>query len=283
MNVFKVLLPTALVIGAGLTCYTSWVAYTDSLWTRDAKIHVEIAQISPKVSGEITHIAVTDNQFVHAGDLLFTIDDTDYNNNVSDATFSMLKAESELNQAKNVYRRDSKLLSARLISPEQVMSEKLQVDANRAEYKKAKLDLAKAQLDLSRTQVVAPQDGYVTNLQQRQGNFINTGETFVALVESNTYYIQAYFTENKIKEIKEGAIATITPYSSGDTFEGTVDGIGRAITDQSADSSGLVSNVDPTVPWVRLAQRVPVRISIPNEVIVNERLIAGTTVSVTIQ
>ncbi|MFH0262974.1 efflux RND transporter periplasmic adaptor subunit [Vibrio mediterranei] len=283
MKLFRFLLPTVLVITAGVTCYTSWIAYTESLWTRDAKIHVEIAEVAPKVSGEIVTVAVSDNQFVNAGDLLFSIDDSDYKNSVSQAKFAMLKAQAELEKSKNVYRRDSKLLSKKLVSEEQVISEKLDVSANKAALEQAKSNLAKAELDLSRTKIFAPQDGYVTNLNQREGNYINTGETFVALVESDTYYILAYFTETKVKGLVEGARATVTPFSSDNTFVGRVEGIGRAIIDQSADNTGLISNVNPTVPWVRLAQRVPVRISIPKEVLESERLIAGTTVSVDIQ
>lgn len=280
MNIFKVLLPAVLVAGAGVTCYSSWVAYTDTPWTRDAKIHVEIAEISPKVSGEIVSINVNDNQYVNAGDLLFVIDNTDYKNNLSQAKFEMLKAEAELKQSRNVYNRDKKLLPKRLISQEQVVSERLQIDIDKAEYNQSKTKFAEAELDLSRTQVFAPADGYVTNLKQREGNYINSGETFVALVESDTYYVLAYFTEAKMKSIKEGASATVHSFSSDNEFVGTIEGIGRAITDQSADNSGLISDVDPTVPWVRLAQRVPVRITIPREVVDSERLIAGTTVSV---
>ncbi|GAL35842.1 putative membrane protein [Vibrio maritimus] len=243
MKFYRVLLPTILVIAAGVTCYSSWTAYTETLWTRDAKIHVEIAEIAPKVSGEIISIAVADNQFVNAGDLLFVIDDSDYKNNLSQAKFAMLKAKAELDKSKNVYRRDSKLLSKKLVSDEQVISEKLDVAANQAQYEQAQSNLAKAGLDLSRTKVYAPQDGYVTNLKQRVGNFINTGETFVALVESNTYYVLAYFTETKVKALQEGALVTVTPFSSNKTFTGTVEGIGRAIIDQSADNSGLISNV----------------------------------------
>lgn len=280
MKLLKLLLPAALVVGAGVTCYSSYIAYTESLWTRDAKIHVEIAQISPKVSGEIIEIKVDDNQYVEQGDLLFVIDDADYRNNLSQAKYAMLKAEAELKQSQSIYRRDAKLLKGNLISQEQVVSEKLQVEANKAQYEQSKANLAKAKLDLSRTRVYAPEDGYVTNLKQREGNFINTGETFVALVESDTYYVQAYFTESKIKDIQEGRLVTVYPFSSGESFKGTIEGVGRAISDQSADNSGLISNVNPTVPWVRLAQRIPVRISIPPEVIAKERLIAGTTVSV---
>ncbi|MGV2986279.1 efflux RND transporter periplasmic adaptor subunit [Vibrio sp. E150_011] len=283
MKAFRILLPVALVAAAGVTCYSSWSAYTESLWTRDAKVHVEIAEISPQVSGEIVSIWVSDNQYVKAGELLFSIDDADYTNSVTQAKFAMLKAKAELEKSKNVYRRDSKLLKRKLIAEEQVISERLQVAVDKAEYDQAKSGLAKAELDLSRTQIVAPQDGYVTNLNQREGNFINTGEPFVALVESDTYYILAYFTETKIKGLKEGATAVVQPFSSDHSFEGKIESVGRAIIDQSADNSGLITNVNPTVPWVRLAQRVPVRISIPKHVVENERLIAGTTVSVDIR
>ncbi|MFS1983016.1 efflux RND transporter periplasmic adaptor subunit [Vibrio breoganii] len=233
--------------------------------------------------GEIASINVKDNQYVKAGDLLFVIDEADYKNDLSQAQFEMMKAEAELKQSQSVYRRDSKLLPRKLISQEQVVGEKLQVEADKAEYEQSKTKLAKAKLNLSRTQIFAPTDGYVTNLKQREGNYINEGETFVALVESDTYYVLAYFTEAKIKGIKEGATAVVHSFTSDNKFTGKVEGVGRAITDQSADNSGLISNVDPTVPWVRLAQRVPVRISIPKDVISNERLIAGTTVSVDIE
>ncbi|MGR5363268.1 efflux RND transporter periplasmic adaptor subunit [Vibrio mediterranei] len=252
-------------------------------WTRDARVRAEISQIAPKVSGEIVAIHVMDNDYVSKGSPLFDIEDTDYVNHLNEVEAELAQAKATLKQAKNNYERNRALLPKKLVSEKQVLNEKLEVEAQQSTVAKVEADLAQAKLNLTRTKVLAPKDGFVTNLKQRVGNYINVGETFVALVEADSYYVLGYFNEAKVKHIKKGQKVMIYPYTSSDEVVGEIDSIGRAIVDQSSDQSGLIPNVQPTIPWVRLGQRVPVRISISSDVVEEIRLIAGTTVTVRVQ
>lgn len=129
----------------------------------------------------------------------------------------------------------------------------------------AKANVDQAQWNLSQTRIVAPVDGWVTNFHLRKGDYINTGSPLFALVDSHSFYVVGYFEETKLRHIRTGLAATLTLYSDNTSLTGRVESIGRAISDQSIDSdSSLVPDVKPTVPWVRLAQRVPVRIALTN-------------------
>ncbi|EHI2317709.1 HlyD family secretion protein [Salmonella enterica] len=141
---------------------------------------------------------------------------------------------------------------------------------------------AQAQWQLSQTEVKAPVSGWVTNLSTRTGDYASTGKPLFALVDSHSFYVMGYFEETKLRHIREGEPALITLYSGNVKLQGHVGSIGRAIYDQSVESdSGLVPDIKPNVPWVRLAQRVPVRIefdALPQDI----TLVSGTTCSVAI-
>ncbi|UJF19277.1 HlyD family secretion protein [Vibrio sp. SS-MA-C1-2] len=283
MSLTKFIIPIILVISAIFLGHSIWNTYMSAPWTRDAKVRAEIIQVAPKVSGQIIKINVSDNDFVKKGTIIFEIEATDYENKVKEAEATLVQLEASLAQAKNNYNRDKLLLPKRLISEKQVTNEKLDVDSQQASYNEVLIDLDVAKLNLKRTKIIAPEDGYITNLQQRVGNYINVGQTFVALVEADSYYILGYFTEAKIKKIQQGQSVEIYPYTSDSALSGTVQSVGRAIVDQSSDQTGLLPNVQPTIPWVRLGQRVPVRIAIDKAVVESNRLIAGTTVSLKVQ
>ncbi|UJF16991.1 HlyD family secretion protein [Vibrio sp. SS-MA-C1-2] len=283
MKHFRLITPILLIISAFLMGSSAWNIYMNKPWTRNAKIHSEIIKIAPKVSGEIVNIHVHDNQKVKKGDLLFTIEASDYQHNVDELTANVNKLNFQLKQNQSTYQRDYKLLTGHLVPEEQVTNEGYVVQASKAALNNAKAELSMANLNLSRTKIYAPADGYITNLNQRIGNYINVGETFVALVEKNTFYAMGYFSEAKIKNIHQGDVARVTLFSSDQNIIGSVQSIGRAIEDQSADLSGLVPDVEPTVPWVRVGQRVPVRIKFTSEEIANHRLISGTTASINIE
>ncbi|WP_240205761.1 MULTISPECIES: HlyD family secretion protein [Vibrio] len=279
----RFILPMVLIVTAAFMGNEVWSLYMNDPWTRDARVRAEISQIAPKVSGEIVAIHVMDNDYVSKGSPLFDIEETDYVNHLNEIEAELAQAKATLKQAKNNYERNRSLLPKKLVSEKQVLNEKLEVEAQQSTVAKVEADLAQAKLNLTRTKVLAPKDGFVTNLKQRVGNYINVGETFVALVEADSYYVLGYFNEAKVKHIKEGQKVMIYPYTSSDEVVGEIDSIGRAIVDQSSDQSGLIPNVQPTIPWVRLGQRVPVRISISSDVVEEVRLIAGTTVTVRVQ
>jgi len=158
----------------------------------------------------------------------------------------------------------------------------LNVKAAQATVEAAEAALKNAQWQLEQTDVRAPVAGWVTNLSTRTGDYATTGQPLFALVDSHSFYVMGYFEETKLRHIRKGAPATITLYSGNVKLQGHVSSIGRAIYDQSVESdSGLVPDIKPNVPWVRLAQRVPVRIefdSLPHDI----TLISGTTCSVAI-
>ncbi len=252
-----------------------------SPWTRDGKIRAEQVSIAPQVSGRISKLNVKDNQFVNANDVLFIIDNTPFKIAELNAEAQLAKAQSDLAKANNEATR-RRHLSQKFISVEELDTANLNVKAMQASVDEAKASLKQAQWQLAQTEVRAPVAGWVTNLSTRVGDYATTGTPLFALIDSKSFYVMGYFEETKLQHIREGASAQITLYSGNVKLQGHVSSIGRAIYDQSVESdSGLVPDIKPNVPWVRLAQRVPVRIEfnhLPKEV----TLVAGTTCSVAI-
>ncbi|ROP61946.1 RND family efflux transporter MFP subunit [Enterobacter sp. BIGb0383] len=275
---FTSLLVAALALIAG---WLLWNYYMQSPWTRDGKIRAEQVSIAPQVSGSITELPVRDNQLVKAGEVLFRIDDTPYRIAVLDATAQLEKAKAELASASHEATR-RRHLPQNYISAEDLDVANMNVNAMQASVDAAKARLEQARWQLAQTVVKAPVDGWVTNLSTRTGNYASAGQPLFAMVDSHSFYVVGYFEETKLRHIREGDRAQITLYSHPLTLEGRVTGIGRAIYDQSVESdSGLVPDVKPNVPWVRLAQRVPVRITF-DKLPADLTLVSGTTCTVSL-
>lgn len=279
-KLLNVIIPVLLVLVAFILSTNAWKVYMNGTWTRDARVMSEIVKIAPQVSGEVVNIYVKDNQEVKKGDLLFEINAKDYINTLNQNKANVNKAKSLLKQAQNIASRDVKL-PKKLISEEQVTSDVLLVKQREAELESAKVQLKQAKLDLKRTKIYAVEDGFITNLTLRIGNYVSKSQTIATLIEKNSFYIIGYFEETKIPSLHPKDKAIITSFSKDKIFYGEIEGIGRGIVNQSSDNSGLLPNVQPTIPWVRLAQRVPVRIRITSD-LDKLRLIYGTTVSVEI-
>ena len=149
-----------------------------------------------------------------------------------------------------------------------------------AKQTEAALDLAR--FNLERTEVKATVDGYVTNLQMKTGNYVAAGQAVVALIDSHSFYVMGYFEETKLPRIHVGAPVSVRIMGAGADLRGRVDSITRAIVDRDrAEGTGLVANVNPTFNWVRLAQRIPVRIAL-DEVPDGLQLVAGRTATVSV-
>ncbi|MNT54638.1 p-hydroxybenzoic acid efflux pump subunit AaeA [compost metagenome] len=139
-----------------------------------------------------------------------------------------------------------------------------------------------AELNLARSELRAPRNGQVTNLRLAQGNYVSTGQPVMALVDDGSFYVQAYFEETKLPRIKVGAPVKVWLMSAGEPLSGKVESISRGITDRNASpDTQLLANVEPTFNWVRLAQRIPVRIKL-DKVPEDVQLSAGMTASVTV-
>ncbi|ENC3008073.1 TPA: HlyD family secretion protein [Escherichia albertii] len=275
---FSTILVAAVAILAG---WWQWNYYMQSPWTRDGKVRAEQVTITPQVSGRIVELNIKDNQLVKAGDILFTIDKTPFQIAELNARAQLAKAQSDLAKANNEANR-RRHLSQNFISAEELDTANLNVKAMQASVDAAQAMLKQAQWQLSQTDVRAPVSGWVTNLTTRAGDYADTGKPQFALVDSRSFYVVGYFEETKLRHIKEGAPAQITLYSDNRKLQGHVSSIGRAIYDQSVENdSSLIPDVKPNVPWVRLAQRVPVRFrldSVPN----NLTLVSGTTCSIAV-
>lgn len=278
LKYFSTLFVLALALIAG---WWLWNFYMQSPWTRDGKIRAEQVSITPQVSGSITTLLIKDNQFVKKGDVLFHIDETPYRIAILNARAQLAKAESDLAKANNEANR-RRHLSQNYISAEDLDTANINVKAMQASVQVAEAALKQTQWELTQTVVAAPVDGWVTNLSARVGNYATAGQPVFALVDSRSFYAVGYFEETKLRHIQEGAPATITLYSGSQKLQGHVSSIGRAIYDQSVETdSGLVPDIKPNVPWVRLAQRVPVRIAfdtLPDDI----TLVSGTTCTVSI-
>jgi multidrug resistance efflux pump len=152
-----------------------------------------------------------------------------------------------------------------------------------AQVRQAKADVRSAELNLEFTQIKAPVDGYVTNLNLRVGSQAVENQPALALVDVNSYWIVGFFKENYIEDIREGDRSILTLMSYRDKpLEGRVDSLGWGIAqDDGSTGFDLLPTISPTFEWIRLAQRVPVRIHIDLDKLPKEvKLRVGTTVSV---
>jgi multidrug resistance efflux pump len=245
-----------------LSLWLMWDRYVLAPWTRDGRVRAEVVTMAPEVSGTVVGVKVTDNQFVHKGDALFVIDPSRFQ-------FARDHAEAELAQrsaTKNV--KDTQATRRNKIGSDAVSLDEKQTYQSESDiaigaYDEALADRDLARLNLNRSTLYSPVDGFVTNLTLRVGDFATAGTPQLSIVDSNSFYILGYFEETKLRRIRSGARVTAQLLEGGSAIVGHVEGISRGITDLNAnpDREGLAS-VDPVFTWVRLAQRIPVRIHI---------------------
>lgn len=266
----------ALAIAAG---YWLWQYYLYSPWTRDARVRADVVTVAPDVAGWVESLQVRDNQRVEQGDLLMVLDKARYEAALEQAhAVEQTRREQLTLREREASRRMQ--LGTQAISAE--LRENAQISARiaRGEHRQALAAVRFAELDLARSEVRAPRAGQVTNLRLAQGNYVRSGEAVMALVDLSSFYVQAYFEETKLARIRVGAPVKVALMGGDQILEGEVESISRGITDRNATPDGqLLADVEPTFNWVRLAQRIPVRIrlkELPSDV----QLSAGMTASV---
>lgn len=239
-----------------------WVTYEESPWTRDGRVRADIVTVTPDVSGVVVEVKVIDNQDVKVGDVLFVIDQARYKIALEQAQAVLAGAEATRDQRQHDYERRSQL-SAIAISSEALESAKNAALAAQADYGQAVAALDTAKLNMARTEVRAPVNGHVTNVSLRPGDYATAGRAMLAMVDSDSFYVAGYFEETKLRSIKIGDRVSIRLLGFDSPLEGHVESVARAITDRdNALGNDLIANVNPTFNWVRLAQRIPVRIAI---------------------
>ncbi|GAB2805509.1 biotin/lipoyl-binding protein [Dyella kyungheensis] len=323
--VLRFALTAVVVIVAMVLCHALWRHYLYAPWTRDGRVRAEVVRIAPDVSGLVTRVPVIDNQEVKKGDVLFEIDpqrfriaeqQAEANLNAAKAaaraaganidavlaSAAARKAEYDMRQEQAQRRQElaevvpkeertdakSAAMTARAVW-EQAQASGHQANAAREQAEaavvQAQVALDRAKLDLDRTEVRAPVDGYVTNLDVRVGDYAATGSPRLALIDRHSFYIYGYFEETKLPNLRVGDPVTIRMLSGGVHLKGRITGVARGITDRDNPTGrDLLADVNPTFNWVRLAQRVPVRVDIdeasePKGLILS----AGMTVSIDVQ
>ncbi|MBB2932339.1 MULTISPECIES: efflux RND transporter periplasmic adaptor subunit [Paraburkholderia] len=258
-----------------------WVHYMDEPWTRDGRVRAEVVNIAPDVSGAVVELPVKDNQFVHKGDLLMQIDPSHYQIAVEQAEAAVAARKAELTMRQDDARRRADM-DSEVVSAENRENASHTANSAQAQYQQAVAALDAARLNLERTRVISPVDGYITNLQVFQGDYAISGQAKLAVVDSHSFWVYGYFEETKLPHVKVGNKADIKLMSGG-TLQGHVESISRGIYDRdNPQSRELLADVNPTFNWVRLAQRVPVRIHIdkvPDDMV----LAAGTTCTVVVK
>lgn len=213
----------------------------------------------------------------------------------SKANFTMYEAQSKRRQGLKDVVSNEDLANSRATADaaratwdkarageEQAAAAQLQAQAA---VKQAQAALATAELNLQRTEVRAPVDGYITNLLVRVGDYASAGAPRLALIDNRSFWVDGYFEETKLPHLHVGDQVDIRLMSGGVHLRGTVDGVARGIGG-AVDPTGtdLLANINPTFNWVRLAQRVPVRIRIDTDHMpAGTVLVAGQTATLVVQ
>jgi len=282
LRVLPLLITLPILALAAILCLAMWDLYMVAPWTRDGTVRVYVVKKAPEVAGHIAELPVKDNQFVHKGDLLMVIDPTDYRIAVRLAEAAVQRAQANAQNVERQAKRRQELTTLAV-----TVEEKQTFAANaaiaQAEYQQALANLDQARVNLERTQIRSPVNGWVTNLLARLGDFAIVGQNKISVVDADSFWVDAYFEETYLGPIQEGDPATIKLMGYREVVLGRVASITRAIDVPNAQPNGEgLAQVNPIFTWVRLAQRIPVRIAIdqvPKTVV----LAAGMTATVEIE
>ena len=254
---------TLLIVAAGCAGgYELWDYYMLSPWTRDARVQADVVSIAPDVAGFVDELRVKDNQVVRKGDVLFVVDRARYSRALATAEANVAARKADKENAEQQAARRVRLTSLS-ISDEARQSAMLTAESSTAAYQQAMADRSTAQLNLDRTVIRALVNGFVTNLTLDVGQYAAVGTKVMALIDSDSYRVTGYFEETKIPAVPPGKQVEIYLMSGGPPLRGHVESLSRGITDRDNPAGPeLLANVTPTFEWVRLAQRIPVRIHI---------------------
>lgn len=259
----RVFITLVVAAGAVVAGFLLWQYYIDSPWTRDARVAAEIVQVAPDVSGIIVDLPVANNQRVQKGDVLLVIDPDRYRLAVERAQAALDSQVAQTEQLEADAARRAKL-GLNAISVEAQQQAESAARAARAAVEEDQAALDSAKLDLERTTIRSPVNGYVSTLIVRQGAYATAGKQVMALVDADSFHVRGYFEETKIPRIRPDDKVEIRLMGVSTPLEGHVESIDRAISDREVTLNSFyqIVDVNPTFSWVRLAQRIPVRIAL---------------------
>lgn len=275
------LLTGFVILLATLAAFAMYSRYLGKPWTRDGQVRANVVGIASRVAGPIVQFPVRDNQPVKKGDLLFEVDPSTYQATVDQCAAKLQQAQAAQIQAQQELERQTQLYQTKVNDLRDLQDAQDSAAAATANVAAAAADLELAKLNLSYTRIFAPVDGYLTNVNTSPGTYVYPGEQLLALVDSSSFWIAAYFKETQLHHVKEGGQARITFIGrEGQPFEGIVDSTAWGIFDPDGSTVDLLPKVNQTVDWVRLPNRFPVRIHVTGTPPTPLRI--GQTVSVSV-
>ena len=265
-KMIKLLITLAILGTAGFFAYHKYKAYIDNPWTRDGQVRTQVIQVTPRVNGMVIKIHVVDNQQVKTGDLLFEIDPSQYQVKLDQAKARLQRTleaakgtKIEYERVTTIYNRDKGAVSQKdLVRNETNYYKSLaDIDTSTEQVNTAKLNL-------SYTKVFAEVDGYVSNINFQIGSQASANKPILALVDENSYWVFGFFREDAIPEVEVGDTAMVTLLAYSDTpLKGKVESIAWGIAHSDGNpGNNLLPSVKPVFQWIRLAQRIPVRIKL---------------------
>lgn len=276
----RFLVTAAVVLVAVFLGWRLFLFYEYDPWTRDGRVKADVVQIAPDVTGQVVRVNVVDNQPVKKGDVLFEIDRERFVLALRQAEARVNAAQVALAQAKREDKRNRSL--GNLVAHEIREQGRARVEQLEADLALAQVARDTARLDLARSRVAATVNGYVTNLNIQVGTYVTASKPVVALIDADSLYVEGYFEETKLSAIHPGDKATITLMGEDEKLAGRVQSVASGIFDRERGTGdNLLQNINPSLNWVRLVQRIPVRIafeSVPAHI----RLVAGQTANITI-
>jgi RND family efflux transporter MFP subunit len=281
---FTIRFITTLVIAAIaiIIAWQLWVYYMLAPWTRDGRVRADTVELAPDVSGPVVQVFVQDNQQVTTGEALFQIDPVRFTLALRQAQATLAKTKAAMQDAERNANRYASLSNNAVSGQSRDEANSAALEAE-ADFDEATANEATAELNLARSTVRATVNGTITNFSMRPGDYVNAGNATLAIVDTDSLYVDGYFEETKLRHIQIGDKALVTLLNGGPAITGHVAGFAAGIVDAERTASpNLLANVNPTFTWVRLAQRVPVRIAL-DHIPAGTRLIAGLTCTVSVQ
>lgn len=276
----RIILTLAVATAAAFVAYGLWDYYMNTPWTRDAHVRADVVQVAPDVSGLVEQVLVRDNSAVHRGDVLFQVDRNRFQIAEKQAEAAVSGRQAAMDQSQRELARARTLKE--FASRQQVEQATTAADQAEAAYQQALADLALAKLNLARSEVRAPVNGVITNLLLQPGDYVSTGKSVLALINTDSIRVEGYFEETKLPRVRIGDRASIHLMGRSGVLHGSIESIAGGIEDRErSDSSSLLANINPTFTWVRLAQRIPVRIKL--DASAAERLVVGQTATVRVE
>lgn len=277
----RVLLTLFAAAVAGVIVSKLIVYYSFAPWTRDGHVRADVVQIAPDVSGLITNAPVQDNERIVKGQLLFEIDRERYALALGDAIATANQRRVELAEAKRESGRNAAL--GDLVSTETGEQGRTRVEAAQAQLDAANVAIGTARVNLERTRVYSPVDGYLNDRAPRVGEFATAGKSLLSIVDLNSFRVDGYFEETRLRGISIGAPVDIKVMGEPVLLHGHVESFAAGIEDRNrTQGASLLPDINPAFSWVRLAERIPVQIAL-DSVPVDFRLIAGRTATVSVR